>query len=168
MLGRLLTEDGTLRRSYIAGQPREDGVLDDYAFVADGLLALHEATGDAHWRETARRLAGVMLARFEDGSGGGFFLTPDGSTLLVRPKPFEDNALPSGNGVALRVLHTLAAEFGSERYTEAAAGIAASAGVLLERAPQCASYHGCGAGGHACAGARRPREDRRWPRGRQR
>ncbi len=134
-LARLLTDEGTLRRSYIAGQPREDGVLDDYAFLADGLLALHEATGDARWLAPAQRLADVMLARFEDASGGGFFLTPDDSTLLARPKPFEDNAEPSGNGVALRVLRTLAGERGSERYAQAAAGIESAAGALLERAP---------------------------------
>jgi len=135
VLARLLTEEGTLRRSYIAGQPREDGVLDDYAFLADGLLALHEATGDARWLPPARGLADVMLARFEDGAGGGFFLTPEESTLLVRPKPFEDNAEPSGNGVALRVLRTLGAKLASERYARAAAGIESSAGALLARAP---------------------------------
>jgi uncharacterized protein YyaL (SSP411 family) len=135
VLARLLSEEGTLQRSYIAGQPRENGVLDDYAFLADGLLALHEATGDARWLAAARRLADVMLARFEDGAGGGFFLTPEGSTLLARPKPFEDNAEPSGNGVALRVLRTLATADGSERYADAAVRTAASAGALLERAP---------------------------------
>jgi uncharacterized protein YyaL (SSP411 family) len=135
VLARLLTDEGTLRRSYIAGQPREEGVLDDYAFLADGLLALHEATGDARWLAPARRLADVMLARFEDRSGGGFFLTPEESTLLARPKPFEDNAEPSGNGVALRVLRTLGSKLGSERYAQAAAGIESSAGALLERAP---------------------------------
>lgn len=135
VMARLTTEDGTLRRSYIAGQPREDGVLDDYAFLADGLLALHGATGDLRWLAATRRLADVMLARFEDASGGGFFLTPAGSTLLVRPKPFEDNALPSGNGVALRVLRSLAETVGSARYSRAAARTAAAAGALLERAP---------------------------------
>ena len=136
VLARLLTKDGTLRRSYIAGQAREDGVLDDYAFLADGLLALHEATGDPRWRTAARRLADIMLARFEDSLGGGFFLTPAGSKLLLRPKPFEDNVVPSGNGVALRVLRTLAAGGRSERYSRAARSTAAAAGALLRRAPQ--------------------------------
>ncbi|MGH7338189.1 MAG: protein-disulfide reductase DsbD domain-containing protein, partial [Myxococcota bacterium] len=111
------------------------GVLDDYAFLTDGLLALHEATGDARWLAPAQRLADVMLARFEDDAGGGFFLTPESSNLLIRPKPFEDNAIPSGNGVALRVLRTLAGKPGAERYAKAAARIPSSAGALLERAP---------------------------------
>jgi len=134
-LAHLLTEEGALRRSYIAGQARENGVLDDYACLADGLLALGEATGDPRWPAAARRLVDVLLARFEDAAGGGFFLTPVDSRLLVRPKPFEDGALPSGNGVALRVLRTLAATPPSERYAAAADGIAISAGLLLQRAP---------------------------------
>jgi len=141
VLARLLTEggkegeEGTLHRSYIAGQPREAGVLDDYAFLADGLLALHEATGDPRWLSASRRLADVLLARFEDPVRGGFFLTAGDSTLLVRPKPFEDNAVPSGNGVALRVLRALAARPDSGRFARAAAGISSAAASLLERAP---------------------------------
>jgi hypothetical protein len=162
VLARLRTQEGTLRRSYIAGQAREDGVLDDYAFLADGLLALGEATGDPRWLAAARRLADVLLARFEDASGGGFFLTPEGSSLLVRPKPFEDGDLPSGNGVALRVLRGLGTRLEGERYAAAADGIAASAGALLQRAPDAlpttlaalASTPGPGAAGIAHADAR--------------
>ncbi len=150
VLGRLLREDGSLHRSFVAGQPREAGVLDDYAFLSDGLLALHEATDDPRWLDATQRLVGVMLTRFQDhrpdGSAAGFFLTPDGSKLLVRPKPFEDNALPAGNGVGLHVLRRLAALAGTapegatatagrEDYAAAARGTAAAASRLLQRAP---------------------------------
>jgi len=135
ILGRLRTEDGSLRRSYIAGQARERGVLDDYAFLADGLLGLHGATGDSRWLAAARSLVDLMLGSFEDPAGGGFFLTPEGSSLLIRPKFFEDNEIPSGNAVALRVLRILAAETASERYRTAAARTATAALPLLLRAP---------------------------------
>jgi len=141
VLGRLQQPDGTLRRSYIAGQAREAGVLDDYAMLADGLLALHAATGEARWLATARGLADVLLARFQDKTGGGFFLTAEGSPLLIRPKPFEDNALPSGNAVALRVLRRLAAELANSdaqaaaRYAAAAQGVVRAEAVYLEKAP---------------------------------
>jgi hypothetical protein len=135
VLGRLRTEDGSLRRSYIAGQARERGVLDDYAFLADGLLGLQEATGDGRWLARARSLADLMLESFEDPAGGGFFLTPEGSSLLIRPKLFEDNEIPSGNAVALRVLRTLAAETAADRYRTAAARTATAAAPLLRRAP---------------------------------
>jgi len=135
VLARLFMEGDTLHRSYIAGQSREDGVLDDYAFLADGLLALHGATGDARWLASGRRLADGILARFQDTAAGGFFLTPAGSRLLVRPKPFEDNEVPSGNAMTLRVLRALAGAPGSERYAEAAARVVSAAGVLLRQAP---------------------------------
>ena len=134
VLARLL-EDGELRRSYVAGQAREYGVLDDYAFLADGLLALHRATGESRWQTWARRLSDTMLDRFQDPIGGGFFLTPEGSDLLVRSKPFEDNALPSGNAAALRVLPALAAGADAESYRAAAAGTVSAAAPLLQRAP---------------------------------
>jgi len=132
---RLLADDGTLRRSYIAGQAREQGILDDYAMLADGLLSLWEATGRQDRLVQARQLADRLLDEFEDPVGGGFFLTPKGSTLLFRPKPFEDNALPSGNAVALRVLRRLAGATGSARYRDAAARSAAAAALYLRRAP---------------------------------
>jgi hypothetical protein len=135
VLARLLDDGGTLHRSYVAGQTRERGVLDDYALLADGLLALHEATGDARWRTAAGGLAEAMLARFQDPTGGGFFLTPSGSDLLVRPKPFEDHEVPSGNAAALRALQRLAAATGEDRYARAAAGTVAAAAGLLRQAP---------------------------------
>jgi hypothetical protein len=136
VLARLRAPSGELRRSYIAGQARELGVLDDYAFLADGLLSLHEATGDARWLDAACELADRMLARFEDPQGGGFFLSAEDAGLFVRIKPFEDAALPSGNAIALRVLRALAARTGSERYTKAAAATLSAAAPLLHRAPQ--------------------------------
>ena len=125
-----------LRRSHIAGQSRERGVLEDYAYLADALLALHGATDEKRWLEGSRTLADAMLERFEDGALGGFFLTPQGTELLVRPKAFEDDALPSGNGVALRVLRKLASQTGERRYAEAAERSAAAAAGLLDRAPR--------------------------------
>jgi hypothetical protein len=139
VLDRLRVDDGSLRRSYIAGQAREVALLDDYAFLADGLLALHEITGNPRWLAEAQALGDVLLERFEDPIAGGFFLTPEGSTLLVRPKPFEDSALPSGNAVAYRVLGTLAARTGADRYEEAANRTTAAAAQLLQEAPSALS-----------------------------
>ncbi len=135
LLARLRSDDGTLGRSYIAGQVREEGVLDDYAFLADALFDLHRATGDDAWLSESRAIADRMLTRFSDPEGYGLFLTPAHSTLLLRPKPFDDSALPSGNSVAYRVLAALAAETGDSRYRDAADGIVRAAAPLLERAP---------------------------------
>jgi hypothetical protein len=87
VLARLHAEDGTLHRSFIAGQARETGVLEDYAYLADGLMALHKATGQARWLSKARRLTDRMLQDFEDTAAGGFFLTAKSSKLITRLAP---------------------------------------------------------------------------------
>ena len=50
--------DGRLRRSSRDGAVgAAAGVLEDHAFLAEALLALHQATGAAHWLERGRRAA---------------------------------------------------------------------------------------------------------------
>ena len=138
VLARLLDDGGGLHRSYIAGHMREDAVLDDYAFLADGLVALHAATGDGRWLTSARLLADRMLADFQGPPGAGFYLssrTADRNDLFVRPRVLRDNVMPSGNTVALRVLRDLAMLTGEARYRDAADDTQTALGSLFERAP---------------------------------
>ena len=138
VLARLLDDRGRLHRSYIAGHMREAGVLDDYAFLADGLIALHAATGDGSWLTSARLLADRMLADFEGPPGTGFYLSAqsaDHDNLFVRPRVLRDNVTPSGNTVALRVLRDLAMLTGEARYRDAADRTQTALGSLFERAP---------------------------------
>src|SRR5262249_59929956 len=87
LLQRLRTPDGRLLRSYRAGQAKLSAYLEDYAFLAHGLLRLHAATGDARWLREARALVDRMIADFEDREAGGFFFTAEGhESLLARPK----------------------------------------------------------------------------------
>ena len=64
--GGLLAADGSLGRSWKDGRATGQGVLEDYAHLADGLLALYEATFDERWFTTARALMDRVLARFAD------------------------------------------------------------------------------------------------------
>ncbi len=76
-------------------------MLEDYANLADGLLALYEATFDERWFVAARELADAMLAHFGDAPDGGFFDTADDhEALITRPKGLQDNAVPSGGAMA--------------------------------------------------------------------
>jgi uncharacterized protein YyaL (SSP411 family) len=112
---------GRLLRTWREGEAKISAYLDDYAFLAWGLLELHEATGDERWLTEARRLADALLDRFRDPGEGGFFFTPEGQQdLLYRSKDPYDRAIPSGNGMATRVLLRLAGLTGDERYREAA------------------------------------------------
>ena len=114
-------EGWRLLRSYKDGQAKFNAYLEDYAFYADGLLALYEATFDPRWFEAARGLAQTIVEQFADEEGGGFFDTSaDHETLLTRPKDLYDNATPAGNSVAVEVLLRLAAYTGEGDYRERA------------------------------------------------
>ena len=120
VLGRLRDADGRLRRSWKDGQARSAGVLEDYAHMADGLLALYQASFDERWFVAARELADQMLARFSDPTGGFFDTAEDHEALVSRPKGMQDNATPSGGAMATNVLLRLAALTGEGRYRDAA------------------------------------------------
>lgn len=120
VLEHMRRSDGSLLRVERAGQAQYDGYLDDYAFMIEGLLALHQATGDAHWLGQTQALADQMLARFWDGESGGFFFSQSAVDLIVRSKSAQDGALPSGNAVAVHALLDLARATGEIRYQQLA------------------------------------------------
>ncbi len=120
LLAVLPDEEGRLRRSWKDGRAQHLAGLADHAAMADGLLSLYEATLDERWFRAARDLAQAILDRFGDPIGG-FFDTPhDGEPLVSRPKGLEDNAIASGNALAVTVLLRLAAFTGDGRSVEAA------------------------------------------------
>ena len=114
--------DGRLLRSWqaAAGDARYNAYLEDYAFLADGLLALYETTFEPRWFAWARELADLMLAHFADPAGGFFDTSDDHEALLHRPKDVQDNATPSGNGMAAHVLLRLGLFTGEGRYWDTA------------------------------------------------
>lgn len=104
-----LEHDGKLLRTYKDGQAKLNGYLEDYSNFTAGLLALYEATFDLKWLQEARRLTDAMLERYWDDSINGFYDTAnDHETLVVRPRSYFDNAVPSGQSVATDVLLHLA------------------------------------------------------------
>jgi uncharacterized protein YyaL (SSP411 family) len=120
ILGGLLGDDGRLGRSWKDGRATGQGVLEDYANLAEGLLALYEATFDERWFATARALADAILERFVDPDGGFFDTASDHERLVTRPKDVQDNATPSGSAAATLMLLRLSALTGDSRYREAA------------------------------------------------
>ncbi len=116
-----LRRDGLLLRTYKDGQAKLNAYLDDYAFYADGLLALYEASGEVRWLEEAQTLADIMVREFWDEQAGGFFYTGKShEELIVRSKDYFDNATPSGNNVAADVLLRLSVLTGNDVYRQRA------------------------------------------------
>ena len=135
VIGGLLGDDGRLGRSWKDGRAVGQGVLEDSAHLAEGLLALYQATFDERWFTTARDLMDRVLARFEDPAGGFFDTADDHERLVTRPKDLQDNATPSGNAMAALVLLRLAAWTGEGRYRTAAERAIRTVAPFAERYP---------------------------------
>jgi uncharacterized protein YyaL (SSP411 family) len=142
--GELLAEvhvdgSGRLRRvsrDGVAGTPA--GVLEDYAEVVDGFLALLQATGDAVWYERAATLLEVVLTRFADEAGDLHDTADDATDVRLgrRPSDPTDNATPSGRSAAAHALLTFAALSGSDRHRRAAEQALGTTQALAVRAPR--------------------------------
>jgi uncharacterized protein YyaL (SSP411 family) len=108
--------DGRLRRvsrDGVAG--RHAGVLEDYACVAHGFLALVSATGDGRWLRHAGVLLDAALDRFPAGDGG-FHDTAEDAETRGTPRDPSDNASPSGTVALVHALLGYAALTGSSRH----------------------------------------------------
>jgi uncharacterized protein YyaL (SSP411 family) len=143
--GRLLVDrhlEGRMLRRVSRGGTvgRHAGVLEDYACVAHGALALLSATGDVAWLGTARPLLDVALSMFAAGDGGFYDTAEDAERLVSRPRDPSDNASPSGQSALVHALLTYAAVTGSGRHRDAAEGALRSVRTLAERVPRFAGW----------------------------
>jgi uncharacterized protein YyaL (SSP411 family) len=109
VLGRLVDPStGGLLHSWRDGRAGVGAFLEDYAFLVEGLLRLHAATGDVRWLDEASRLAGEEERRLGDVERGGYFAAGEDGSLPFRTKPAFDGAVASGNGIAVLNLVELA------------------------------------------------------------
>jgi uncharacterized protein len=132
---KMLKEDGLLR-VYRQGHAKQHGFLADYAFVANGLIDLYEASFDVHWLKLASKLADAIIAKFLDAEAGGFFMTLAGQAdLPIRPKDSYDGAVPSGNSVATMALLRLSVLVGRRDFHDLASNTIASLAAGVQRVP---------------------------------
>jgi len=126
--------DGRLVRTSRDGRAGSNaGVLEDYADVAEGLLALHGVTGGVEWVRLAGGLLDTVLDHFGDGAGGFYDTADDAESLFRRPQDPTDNATPSGQFAAAGALLSYSALTGSVRHRDAAGGALAVASLLAEK-----------------------------------
>ena len=131
-----LQKDKRLLRSFKDGAAKLNAYLEDYANFADGLIGLFQATGEAEYLRQAKHFADVMIREFWDTDGSGFFFTAaDHEPLLIRPKDFFDNAVPSGNSAAADVLLKLACLTGIEKYETYSVSILQQIAAQIRRYP---------------------------------
>jgi uncharacterized protein YyaL (SSP411 family) len=137
LYANMRARDGRLLRTWKAGSDAKyNAYLEDYAFLAEGLLALYQTTFDKRWFQWARELADAMLAHFSDTENGGFYDTRDDHEQLIhRPKDIQDNAIPSGNAMAAHVLLKLGLLTGEPTYWDTAERAMRSVGKLMAQHP---------------------------------
>ncbi|MQA15993.1 MAG: DUF255 domain-containing protein [Pseudonocardiaceae bacterium] len=134
---------GRLRRSSRDGVVGDAAaVLADHAWLVEGLLALHQATGEDRWLAAALPVLDDTLERFADPEhpGGYFDTASDAEALFRRPADPTDGATPSGGSSLTGALLTASALTGSARYRAAADAALTRAGLLPARAPRAAGH----------------------------
>ncbi len=133
---------GRVLHSSRGGKAKIAGFLEDYAFFADALLDLSEATGEKAYAERGREIAAEMVRIFGD-ERGGFFQTGAPATgergLLDLAKEYLDQVVPSPNAVAVRVLRRLDAASGAPSLRRAADAALASAAPYARTFPSAAT-----------------------------
>ncbi|WP_328330698.1 thioredoxin domain-containing protein [Streptomyces sp. NBC_00455] len=138
LLVRLHMDDGArLTRTSRDGRAgANSGVLEDYADVAEGFLALAGVTGEGVWLEFAGFLLDLVLDQFTGPDGTLYDTAHDAEPLIRRPQDPTDSATPSGWTAAAGALLSYAAHTGSEAHRTAAERALGVVKALGPRAPR--------------------------------
>ncbi|WP_459547929.1 thioredoxin domain-containing protein [Nocardia sp. X0981] len=135
---------GRVLRASLGGVPgTAPGVLEDYAWLATALLAVHQYSGSAELLPDIRQVLDAAIAHFADPDepGSWFDTADDAETLIARPRDPIDGATPAGASVLAEALLTASAVVAPEhasRYRELAEQTLNRGAVVLAKAPRSA------------------------------
>jgi uncharacterized protein YyaL (SSP411 family)/aryl-alcohol dehydrogenase-like predicted oxidoreductase len=131
------TAEGTLLRTSRQGRAHLDGVLEDYACLAEGLIDLYEASGQERYLTAALQFGEKMVDSFQDRDQGGFYTTAKThEPLIVRAREGADGATPSGNAVAVSALARLSFHYDRHDLRDAAVAGIRAYGRQIARYPR--------------------------------
>ena len=131
-----LYKSSILYRTYQNEQPKITGFLEDYSFLIDGLLKLHEASFDPKWIQIAVGLCYEMVDLFWDDSTGILYDTSNThENLVIRPSEWTDNAIPAGASLAVEVLLKFSIILDEQLFNDIATRILGSMIKLVEQFP---------------------------------
>jgi uncharacterized protein YyaL (SSP411 family) len=110
--------------------------LDDYAFLIQSLIHLHEITADTQWLLRAKEITEWVIENFSEPETGFFFYTrSDQRDVIVRKKEVYDGAVPSGNAIMAGVLHQLSIFFDNNEWKQRSLDMLSSLGQAITRYP---------------------------------
>jgi len=124
LLADFVDDAGALRRVGRGGRVGDEAMLEDYAYLTQGLLTARRVAmemdpeSDASWMlEAAQSLTATARSRFWDDEASAWFDTPRRlEDLPIRPRGVDDGVLPSAQSVMLHNLLTLHKVTGDEAY----------------------------------------------------
>ena len=123
--------------TYKDGKAHLNAYLDDYAYLIDATIEFSQSRWQSQNILWAQKLADILLDSFEDPTNGGFYFTSnDHESLIYRPKPMIDEAIPSGNGVAASALFRLSLILGDSTYRDATERTLKACAAPLKRMPR--------------------------------
>lgn len=134
---------GELTRVHLEGSSSINAQQEDYAYFAESLIHLYDATNEQHWLDKAIEITDSMLAIFQDKAVGDFFMSPAKNQLTSMARQKDggaDAAIPSGNSVALRVLQMLDRRKANFEYSQHANSILAAFANTINRRPTSFGY----------------------------
>jgi hypothetical protein len=133
--------EGRLLRTYKDGRARLNGYLEDYAYLIDALLTVHEIDFDGRWIHEASELTRQMVELFWDDDSERFYDTGhDHEALILRPRDIMDNATPAGSSAAADVLQRMAAVVGEPDYARKATTSLRSVRDMIAKVPTAAGH----------------------------
>ena len=132
--------EGVLLRSHCQGEAQYNAFLEDYAYLIQGLLDLHQSSSELAWQNWALELQAKLDELFWDEQNHGYYYTQaDAPGVLIRKKDFTDGAIPSGNGVSclnLLRLHQLTKD---KKHLERAEKLIGAMSGLIDQFPAAAA-----------------------------
>jgi uncharacterized protein YyaL (SSP411 family) len=131
-----------VQHAWRAGRCTAPGLLEDYAALARGALALYEATGSADRLIQAEHLVAQAEEWFADPDGSYYTTAADATDVplgsAARLRSISDGATPSGNGMMAEVLarlHHLTGQAGTANRARALFSAFGGLGDRLAGAP---------------------------------
>jgi uncharacterized protein len=122
LIGKVMEPDGRVSHNWNPEKNSINGFLEDYCFLAEGLIGLYEVTFEEKYLKKAMELAEYAIHHFYNKENGLFYVTSDlDPSLFARKQDIHDNVIPASNSSMARVLFILGLAFEREDLSELSA-----------------------------------------------
>ena len=116
-----LVVNGRLKHSFAKGKSKTSAFLQDYAYLGEALLILHQATFESRWLNQAVDLSRNIVEQFWDETELQLFDVAKASQdLFMRPRSITDSPIPSGASSASLLMLKISLLTGDDGFADIA------------------------------------------------